>query len=147
MTAEGGGAPVGSFPIVVADDDDLSRELVVRYLDKLNLQNPVLTAADGDQVVALLTAAGTVPALVLLDLDMPGRNGLDLLAWIRSEMGDEVPVVMLTGSAQLDDVDSAFALGIASYLVKPVGFAALSDVLRQLRLPWQLLPSARSLVT
>lgn len=139
--------PTGGSPIIVVDDDEMSRELVVRYLDKLNLQNPVLTAGDGDEVVQLLSAPDMCPALVLLDLELPGRHGLDVLVWIRKEFGDDVPVVMLTGSAQLDDVDRAYALGIASYLVKPVGFSALSDVLRQLSLPWQLLPSSSRLRT
>lgn len=134
--------PPGGSPIIVVDDDDLSRELVVRYFDKLNLKNPVLTACDGDDAVMLLSVPDIRPALVLLDLDMPGRDGMDLLVWIRKELGEDIPVVMLTGSAQLEDVDRAYELGIASYLVKPVGFAALSDVLRQLRLPWQLLPAS-----
>lgn len=126
--------------MVVADDDELARELVVRYLCKLNLRNRVLQAADGAAAAAELAALGVAPCLVLLDLEMPVSSGLDVLRWLRTESAfPHVPVVMLTASATLDDIDEAYRLGIASYLVKPVGFAALQDVLRELALPWALL--------
>lgn len=127
-------------PILVVDDDELARELVARLLEKLNLVNPLAFAEDGESAIKLLST-GPSPALVLLDLDMPRRSGLDVLAWLRShERLHRVPVVMLTGSAELEDVDRAYDLGIASYLVKPVGFAALRDVMRDLAAPWLLLP-------
>jgi len=131
-------------PIMVVDDDEMARELAVRYLQKLNLRNQVLQAGDGAAAIEALRAMEVAPSLVLLDLDMPVRSGLDVLCWLRSGSAlAHVPVVMLTASATLDDIDEAYRLGIASYLVKPVGFSALSDVLRALALPWVLLePSA-----
>lgn len=132
--------------VVVADDDEMARDLVVRYFAKLKLANRVVHACDGEHAVRVLSDEGLRPALVLLDLEMPGRSGLDVLRWVRGEHRlAEVPVVMLTASAELDEVDEAYALGISSYLVKPVGFAALQDVVRQLGLPWALVPSRREL--
>lgn len=133
------GAPVDS-PVVVADDDELARELVVRHLRKLNLRNRLLQAADGAAARAGVESLEVAPCLVLLDLDMPVSSGLDVLRWLRTESAfPHVPVVMLTASATLDYIDEAYRLGIASYLVKPVGFATLHDVLCELALPWALL--------
>lgn len=127
-------------PLVVADDDELARALVVRYFHKLNLRNRVVQATDGAAAKAELATLEVAPCLVLLDLDMPVSSGLDVLRWLRTESAfPHVPVVMLTASATLDDIDEAYRLGIASYLVKPVGFAALREVLRELALPWTLL--------
>lgn len=127
-------------PVVVVDDDELARELVARLLQKLALVNPLVFAEDGDRAVDLLST-GPMPALVLLDLDMPRRSGLEVLAWLRSDARlRRIPVIMLTGSAELEEVDRAYELGITSYLVKPVGFSALRDVMRDLAAPWVLLP-------
>jgi two-component system, response regulator len=132
--------------VVVADDDEMARELVVRYFVKLKLANRVVYACDGDDAVRVLSDEGLRPVLVLLDLKMPGRSGLDVLRWVRGEHRlAEVPVVMLTGSAELDEVEEAYAVGISAYLVKPVGFAALEDVVRRLGLPWALVPTRRDL--
>lgn len=60
-----------------------------------------------------------------------------MLSWLRTRPDmSQGPAVLLTGSAELEEVDAAYALGIASYLVKPVGFGDLQDVLRQLGRPW-----------
>lgn len=125
-------------PIIVADDDRTARELVVRLFRKLNLLNPVLAAEDGVQAIEVLETEH--PALVLLDIDMPRTSGLDVLRHLRAEKRlANVPVIMLTGSADLAEVDAAYALGVAAYLVKPVGFVALRDVVHELGLPWVLL--------
>ncbi|MGQ0520839.1 MAG: response regulator [Actinomycetota bacterium] len=132
----------GGSPVLVVDDDEMARELVVRYLHKLNLRNPVVPAGDGGAAIEALQAMDGAPCLVLLDLHMPVRSGLEVLDWIRAQPAlSRVPVVMLTASATLDDIDEAYRLGIASYLVKPVGFPGLVDVLRELALPWMLLPT------
>lgn len=125
-------------PIVIADDDRTARELVLRLFRKLNLVNPVLAAEDGEQAIQILAMAK--PALILLDIEMPRLSGLDVLRHVRAEQGlADVPVIMLTGTSELADVDAAYALGVVSYLVKPVGFGALRDVVHELGLPWVLL--------
>lgn len=133
------------WPIVVVDDDELARALVVRHLHKLGLRNPVVEAIDGDMACEVLAGLQPQPVLMLLDLEMPGRSGLEVLEWVRGERSlAELPVVMLTGSAELGEIDSAYGLGIVSYLVKPVGYGALDDVLRRVGLPWAILPRVTS---
>lgn len=130
----------GGPPVVVVEDDESSRELIVRYLAELRLCNPVCVAEDGQRAVDVLDGLQRSPALVVLDVNLPGRSGLEVLAWIRQHPRlAAVPVVMLTGSSELDDVDRAHELGISSYLVKPVGFSAVQDVLIRLAVPWMLL--------
>jgi DNA-binding response OmpR family regulator len=78
--------------------------------------------------------------LILLDLHIPGKSGLEILAWVRQlpEFND-VPVIMLSGSTESEDIDRAFGLGAESYLVKPVAFDALVDAVTSLGLPWVIL--------
>lgn len=136
--------PPGVPPIVIADDDRAARELILRLFRRLNLVNPVVAAEDGKRAIELLDAAK--PALVLLDIDMPRASGLDVLTHMRAQ--DRlagVPVIMLSGTSDLADVDAAYALGVMSYLVKPVGFVALRDVVLELGLPWALLPHGTDL--
>jgi CheY-like chemotaxis protein len=129
-------------PVFLVDDDGVAQALVAHHLDVLGLANPRLTFSDGTEVVAACTALGTddpLPALVLLDGQMPRMGGLELLAWLRGHPRfAEVPVVLLTSESAADSVTTAYGLGISGYLVKPVGFEALGQVLRALDLPWAL---------
>lgn len=128
-------------PVVVADDDPVSRYLVVQLLANIRMQNPVLEATDGQEAVERLQGAEH-PALLLLDLNMPRMSGLDVLRWVRHESDFPwLPVVTLTASALLEEIDEAYELGVDSYLVKPVGVGALRDVLAGLGLPWAIVPS------
>lgn len=135
-------------PVLVAEDDRQAREVFVRLLAKLRITNPVRFARDGQEAIDYLTAvrAGSeaAPVLIVLDLHMPRRSGLEVLRWLRERSTFRwIPVVMLTGSAEMSAVTESHELGVASYLVKPVGFGALSDVIRRLDLRWGLLPAER----
>lgn len=131
-------------PILIVDDDDGARELIDATLASLDLLNPRWHAQDGATAVRLMTeaigGAAPVPALVMLDGQMPGMSGLEVLEWMRGQPPlATVPVVMLTGMSDVSSIRSAYDRGAASYLVKPVAFEALSDVLRGLAAPWMLL--------
>lgn len=133
-------------PVLVVEDDLISASVITGLVSSLGVANEVVVIGDGDSAIAWMDASrgpGTGPALVLLDLHMPGSSGLDVLRWMRGDGGyPSAPVVMLTGSAELADITEAYALGISSYLVKPVGFEALSDILRSLPLRWAILGAA-----
>ena len=133
-------------PILLVEDDEVHARIAEASLTSARLSNPVVRARSGDEAVAYLEdvrgQASTLPVLVLLDLDLPGQSGLAVLERLRSLGGDaEVcPVIMMSGSS--DDVVIARAreLGVSSYLIKPVAFDALVDVIHRLRLRWALLP-------
>ncbi len=137
-------APLAVAPILIVDDDEPSRLLIEASLSALRLANPVVMACDGDDAVRqmqpCLRNEEPVPVLVMLDGQMPRRSGLEVLRWMQQMPAlQDVPVIMLTGMSDVDSIQNAYASGAASYLVKPVAFEALADVIRGLRRPWALL--------
>ena len=137
-------APLAVAPILIVDDDDPSRLLIEASLSALRLANPAVMACDGDDAVRQLQPClrneAPVPVLVMLDGQMPGRSGLEVLRWMRQQPAlREVPAIMLTGMSDVDSIQNAYSSGAASYLVKPVAFGALADVIRGLQRPWALL--------
>jgi CheY-like chemotaxis protein len=135
--------------ILVAEDDAQHRLLIAAALAAARLDNPVQLVNDGKAAIAYLAGDGRygdrhrypLPVLALLDMHMPGASGLEVLAWLRAQQGHlgQIPTVVLTASDDEADIDGAFAAGATSYLVKPVGFDALLDVVRGLGLRWMLL--------
>jgi CheY-like chemotaxis protein len=118
-------------------------------LSRAGIVNPTVVMVDGLAAASYLVRGADVggeaaarPVLVLLDLGIPGLAGLDLLVAIRSVAGPrELPVVILTGSAESADIDRAFEAGANAYLVKPVAFKALTDALDNLGLARAILPN------
>ncbi len=119
--------------------------MVTRAFRKAGLPNPVRVLGDGDAAVAYLTgdgeyadrAAHPIPALVLLDLKLPRRSGLEVLAWLKARPGlRRLPVAVLTSSAESPDVAAAYDLGANSYLLKPTGPDALLALVRALGAYW-----------
>jgi CheY-like chemotaxis protein len=135
-------------PILLVEDDPAHARLVCIVLEKAGLANPVTVIPDGDRAVDYLEGSGPyadrdehpLPALVLLDGRLPGRDGLEVLAWIRKQPGlKAVPVMMFSGSNEPEAISRAFELGVTRYLVKPVAFDALVDAVSGLGLPWAIL--------
>jgi response regulator of citrate/malate metabolism len=125
--------------VVVVDDDQSSAQLVTRFLERLRLRNPIVTASSVAAAVDTLQSLPTPPVLVLLDLHLGDGSGFDVLERVGPATLERAAVVVLTGSNELADVDHAYALGAHSYLVKPVAFEGLGDVIKRLGLPWALL--------
>ncbi len=131
--------------ILVAEDDGHHALLIRAGFSAAKLANPLHVVNDGTEAIAYLGGQGQygdrerfpLPVLVLLDLNLPGTQGLEVLAWMqgRPEIRD-IPAVILTASEEASDIEQAFALGARSYLIKPVGFDALLDVVRSLGLFW-----------
>lgn len=141
MLSGASGPAVG--PVLLADDDVAGRILLRTFLKRMQLCNPVVEASDGAEVIGYLERAeageADRPALMILDLNMPVTSGLDVLRWRSGHPASAtVPTVMLTGAAGAHEIEEAYALGVLSYLVKPVGYAALQEVLRQQTLPWAI---------
>jgi CheY-like chemotaxis protein len=118
-------------PILVVEDDPRSRQALERLLQKAGYT--VVTAADGPAAIAIV--AGERPSLVLLDLMLPGMDGLELLRWFRAQPGCEaLPVLLLSGDVITGAVDTLNDLNVASVLAKPVDFdALLTTIARHLR--------------
>src|SRR5689334_22237166 len=102
-----------------------------KSFEKAHLTNPVQIVRDGGEAVAYLSGEGKyanraeypLPVLVLLDLKMPGMDGFEVLSWIRQRDGIRgLPVVVLTSSNEIRDVNRAYALGANSFFVKELDF-------------------------
>jgi CheY-like chemotaxis protein len=100
---------------------------------------------DGEEALAYLGRAigndrirrEPLPALILLDMKLPKRSGLEVLSWIRKQEAlKRTPVVVLTSARNDADVDRAYDLGANSYLVKPVGFGQLVETVKTLKHYW-----------
>ena len=118
----------GLKPVLYAEDDENDVFLMERAFKKLDMAHPLRIVTDGKQAVAYLAGEelyanreeNPLPSLVLLDLSMPGKHGLDVLQWIRSQPKlTGLPVIALTSSNQESDIHRAYLLGANGYLIKP----------------------------
>jgi CheY-like chemotaxis protein len=130
--------------LVVEDDADIV-VLLREAFTECGLRPPILEAADGDAALAYLEGVDPyqdrslypLPTLVLLDLKLPGRDGLEILEWIRAhERFRQLPVVVLTSSASNQDMERAYSSGANSYLVKPPTFGEITAMVQMLSTFW-----------
>jgi CheY-like chemotaxis protein len=134
-----------TFTILHVEDDPNDVLLVQRALKKTNSSVAIHSVSDGDRALAYLNGVQEYadrekfpfPQLVLLDLKMPRKSGLEVLSWIRTQASlKRVLVVIFTSSKHDQDINTAYELGANSYLVKPVGFEALVETMRQIQHYW-----------
>ncbi len=131
--------------LLLVEDDPNDVFLIQRAFRRANLMMPMDVVGDGDEAVHYLTGQSQysdrgkypLPSLILLDLKLPRRSGLEVLAWLRSQpIIRRIPVVVLTSSQEYNDVDRAYEAGVNSYLVKPVTFNALERMISSLDSYW-----------
>lgn len=127
-------------PYVLLVEDNLDdQELLLRAFRRNRIEHKVRVAHDGLEACDILfegTEAGT-PILVLLDLNLPRMNGIDVLRRIRqNERTSLLPVVVLSSSREQEDVVRSYSLGANSYVRKPVDFSEFVETTRQLGQYW-----------
>ena len=133
--------------ILMADDDADDRRLTQDALEDGRLANEVRFVQDGEELMVYLRQEGKYagagaanaprPGLILLDLNMPRKDGRTALKEIKSDpVLRQIPVVILTTSKADEDVYKSYDLGVNSYIVKPVTFDALVDILQTLEKYW-----------
>jgi CheY-like chemotaxis protein len=134
-----GTARVKPYVVLHVEDDEGDRAILAAAFRKVAPQIHLAEAADGAQAIAYLSGQGPhqdresspLPNLILLDLKLPKKSGLDVLEWVRSRSElRELPVFMLTSSNDPSDLDRAVALGANSYLIKTVDLYALREIVR-----------------
>ncbi|MBI4692545.1 MAG: response regulator [Gammaproteobacteria bacterium] len=127
-------------PILLVEDNPLDVDLTLRAFQRNRLANPVIVARDGEEAVAFIArweAGERTPLVVLLDINMPRMNGLEVLRAMKSSaVSRSIPVVVLTSSSEGRDVQRAYELGANSYIVKPVNFDKFLDVASQIEIYW-----------
>jgi two-component system response regulator len=139
-----------AIEILLVEDSDADAELVLRALRKGGVVNKVMRLRDGVEAMDFLFREGAFdqrsggqPRLVLLDLKMPRLGGIDVLRRLKAdERTRMIPVVVLTSSAEEQDVAESYRLGVNSYLVKPVEFTAFTSVITKAGLYWAVMNHA-----
>lgn len=129
-----------SVEILLVEDNPNDAELTLRALRKHNLANHIQLARDGAEALEFLTDPTRLPRVVLLDLKLPKVSGLEVLERIKNDPRTRaLPVVVLTSSREEPDVQRCYALGVNSYIVKPVEFDAFVKAVADVGLYWMLL--------
>jgi len=133
-------------PILLVEDSLNDIELVLAALKKNKFANEVIVARDGEEAMEYLHGRGSAeqaaeyPLVVLLDLKMPRKDGLEVLREMKDdERLKRIPVVMLTSSREESDLVRSYELGVNAYVVKPVRFEEFVDAIRQIGMFWALL--------
>ena len=117
--------------ILLVEDSEEDAELAIRALKKHKLSNKLHRVSDGAEALDFLFREGTYPGrsangtpkVILLDLKLPKIDGFEVLRRIRASASLRgIPVVVLTSSKEDSDLEQAYALGVNSYIVKPVQF-------------------------
>jgi CheY-like chemotaxis protein len=127
-------------PVLLVDDNEVDIELTLLAFKQTALANPIEVARDGQEAldwVPRWEASEPTPVVVLLDINMPKVNGVEVVRALKAHPKlHAIPVVMLTSSSFEGDVSAAYGAGANSYIVKPVGFDQIVQVASQIESYW-----------
>lgn len=131
--------------ILLVEDDSADAALLRRGFEKAKVMNPVIHLSNGDEALGYLAGVRQyadrrkypLPALILLDLKLPGMTGIQLLQWMRVQ-GEikRIPVVVLTSDDSPDTINAAYDLGANSYLLKPGNAADIARMVETIQRYW-----------
>ncbi|MGA2406527.1 MAG: response regulator [Bacteroidales bacterium] len=136
-----------AIEILIVEDSPHDSELTLRAFKKNNLANNILVAQDGAEALDFLFCRGKFkkrsftnpPKVVLLDLKLPKVNGLEVLRIVKGDKRTaHIPIVVVTSSREEPEMKEAYALGVNSYVVKPVDFDQFINAMSSLGLYWLL---------
>lgn len=134
-----------SIAILMADDDADDRAMTKEALEESRFANPIYFVEDGEELMDFLYRRGRyaapdaapTPGLILLDLNMPRKDGREALAEIKADPKlRRIPIVVLTTSKAEEDIFRSYDLGASSFVLKPVTFEGLVQVARTLGSYW-----------
>lgn len=129
-----------ALPILLVEDNPVDIDLTCRAFARSHLHNPISVARDGEEAISLIDrwdAGETPPSLILLDIKLPRVNGIEVLRHLKAHPRyRRIPVVMLSSSSEDRDLHDAYALGVNSFIVKPVDFDRFVDAAEQIERYW-----------
>lgn len=133
-----------ALPILVVEDNPMDLDFMLQAFEENGVLNPVHVCRDGEEALDYIATHPSqerpaLPIIVLLDLRLPKVDGIDVLRQARQHpIWRKVPFVVLTTSRENTDISKAYEIGVNSYVVKPVDFAAFAEVVRQIKFYWLL---------
>lgn len=139
---------LNDIEILIVEDNPNDAEMALRAFKKNNLTDKVFVVNDGQQAIDFVFAKGefsnrdkrSQPKIILLDLQLPNIDGLEVLKTIRSNPETKfIPIIILTSSKEESDIIKSYQLGVNSYIVKPVDFSKFVDAMHNLGLYWLML--------
>jgi CheY-like chemotaxis protein len=151
--ATGGSGAKQLVEILLVEDNSRDVELTRRAFEKMHITNPLRVVRDGAEALDFVFATGKYahraeinrPQLILLDLKLPKKSGIEVLQQIKAnETTRDIPVIVLTASNRDRDIKACRRLGVERYIVKPVGFQSFSEVTPHLRFAWALVKPSPS---
>ena len=131
--------------ILLVEDNPSDIDLTKRALEKAHIMNDLVVAENGEEALDYLFGTGRfadrnirqLPAMVLMDIKLPGLNGIEVLKCIRENpITHRQPVIILTSSKEENDIKSSYNLGVNSYIHKPVDFYQFAEVIQHLGQYW-----------
>jgi CheY-like chemotaxis protein len=138
-----------SVEVLLVEDNTSDAELTIRELKKHNMANNLVHVKNGEEALDFIFATGKYagtrevqysPKVVLLDIQMPKVNGIEVLQKIRNDPRTKAtPVVILTSSKEDPDIQRCYSLGANSYIVKPVNFEGFAQAIKNLGFYWLLM--------
>ncbi|MEZ5664978.1 MAG: response regulator [Burkholderiaceae bacterium] len=127
-------------PILLVEDNPMDLDLTLRAFARKKFSNEIQVARDGEEALAFIPrwdGGAALPAVILLDINLPKINGLEVLQRLRAhESYRRIPVVVLTSSREDRDLKTAYDLGANSYIEKPVSFSKFIEVAEHIELYW-----------
>ena len=138
-----------SVEVLLVEDNMVDAEITIRALKKYNMANNLVHVKNGKEAIDFIFATGNYaetrdisfpPKVVLLDIQMPKMNGMEVLEKIKADPRTRVmPIVILTSSKEHPDIQKCYDLGANSYIVKPVNFESFAEAIKNLGFYWLLL--------
>ncbi len=130
--------------LLVVDDNEDDVMLIKEAFEEIQMLNSMNVVSDGEQALEYLRHEGNysdaiVPTLVLLDINMPRKNGFEVLEEMKGDPAlKPIPVIILTTSEREEDIVKAYSYGACSFIKKPVDFAEFVKVVKQFEYYWTL---------
>lgn len=128
------------LPILLVEDNPVDIDLTCRAFARNRLANPISIARDGEEALDLMQRweeGEAPPSLILLDIKLPRVDGLEVLRHLKAHpVFRRIPVVVLTSSSEDRDLLDAYALGVNSFIVKPVDFDLFVETASQIERYW-----------
>lgn len=153
MLLERAGHDQALVEILLVEDNPQDVELTTRAFEKARITNPLHVVGDGVEALDFLFGTGAyqhrayaaLPQIILLDLNLPKKSGLEVLRRIKADkLTKDIDVIVLTVSTRDRDMAECRRLGVETYITKPVGFQKFSDVTSNLNLTWALLKPSQT---